>query len=327
MMKINKRFGAFLLCLLMLMMAMVGCAEVEKGEITWKPTGGDPNVPAQPTFAPEKIVTFGAYPNKEADKAIASVLNNVRVDPDTGVWLEYENETTDKEGVVTVVSARYDLQTGYYVYTETVGGAVKVDARYAKEVDKYFAVEAISWIILEEKADRYVLISQDILDAGHRFLDVYATSTWKESSLRDWLNGTDAYAKGGEAYAESWNFINRAFSASELANIKSTNVNTKDNDYGVVGGGETTDLVYLLSGEEVATYFKDSSAQSGGTEYALHKGLNAKKDQGIWWLRSPGINTFFQGVGRDGVISEGGYVSSSTDVGVRPVICVSKSAF
>ena len=32
MMKMNKRFGAFLLVILMLMMAMVGCAEIEKGE-------------------------------------------------------------------------------------------------------------------------------------------------------------------------------------------------------------------------------------------------------------------------------------------------------
>lgn len=327
MMKLNKRFGAFLLVILMLMMAMVGCSEVEKGEVTWKPNGGDPNVESQPTAAPDKIVTFGAYPNKEADAKIASVLkNNVRIDADTGVWTEYENET-EKDGVVTVVTARYDLQTGYYVYTETVDGVVKTENRYAEEKGKFFVVEAISWVILEERNDCYVLIAQDILDAGYRFLDAYTSSTWKESSVRDWLNGTDTYAKGGEDYVEQWNFIDRAFSQSELTKIKNSVVTTKDNGYGVAGGGETTDRVYLLSGEEVVAYFKDMTAQSGGTPYALHKGLNAVKNQGIWWLRSPGINTFFQGVDRNGDVSEGGYVSTSTDIGIRPVICVSKNAF
>lgn len=328
MIKMNKRFGAFLLCLLMLMVAMVGCAEVEKGEITWKPTGGDPNVESQPTPAPEKIVEFGSYPNKEAENTVASLLKNkVRIDPDTGVWTEYEEEKTDKDGIVTVVSARYDMQTGYYIYQETVDGVVKTEGRYAEEDGKYFVVEAISWIVLETKADSYVLISRDILDAGHRFLDVYTSSTWKDSSMRDWLNGTDTYAKGGEDYTKSWNFVNRAFTQNELDQIKSSNLNTKDNEqYDVVGGGETTDLVYLLSEEEVATYFKDFSAQSGGTPYALYKGLKANKDKGIWWLRSPGINTFFQGVDRNGDVSEGGFNSTSTDIGIRPVICVSKNA-
>ncbi len=327
MIKMNRRFGAFLLCLLMLMVAMVGCAEIEEGEITWKPTGGDPNVEAQPTPAPEKIVEFGSYPNKEASAAMSSLLkNNVRIDMDTGVWSEHE-ETKEENGVTTVVNAQYDMQTGYYIYQETVDGEITVSQRFAEDDGKYFEVEPISWIILEEKSDGYVLVSKDILDAGYRFLDLYGSTTWADSSLRDWLNGTDTYAKGMEGYSDKWNFISRAFTQSEIDQIKNSTVNTKDNEkYNVPGGGETTDLVYLLSGEEVATYFEAFSAQSGGTPYALHKGLNAKKSQGIWWLRSPGINTFFQGVDRNGDVSVGGYNSASTDVGIRPVIRVSKDA-
>ena len=329
-MKMNKRFGAFLLVILMLMMAMVGCADIEKGEIDWKPSGKDPAIESQPTAAPEKVVTFGAYPSAAADSAVSGILKTyVRIDPDTGVWTEYEN-TTEKEtetGMETkTIVARYDLQTGFYNYKETVNGAVTVEKQYVLENGKYFAVEPISWIILEEKADSYVLIARDILEAGIPFLETYGVSTWADSSIRDWLNGTDAYAKGGTAYSEKWNFINRAFTNAQIAMIKTSTLNTKDNEaYGIAGGGETKDQIYLLSAEEVAAYFGESlTAQCVGTPYALHKGLSATKDQGIWWLRSPGYNTSFQGVDRNGDVTS--YGSADAQVGVRPVICVSKQA-
>lgn len=327
MMKMNKRFGAFLLVILMMAMAMVGCAEIEKGETNWKPTGGDPKVESQPTAAPEQIVTFGVYPNEEANTVISNVLkNNVQMDADTGIWSEYEKETAAEDGTVTVVVARYDLQTGFYHYKETVNGQVTVEERFVLENGKFFTVQPISWIKLEEKADSFVLISKDILDSGFPFLDVYSVSNWAESSIRDWLNGTDEYAKDGNAYAEKWNFISRAFTSAEISKMKLSTLTTEDSVYGVDGGADTQDLVYLLSGNEVATYFGDNlTAQSGGTPYALHKGLCAKGNQGIWWLRSPANNTFFQGVDRNGDV--GGFESSDKDIGIRPVICVSKSAF
>ncbi len=326
MMKMNKRFGAFLLVILMLMMALVGCADIEKGEINWKPTGKEPGLESQPTAAPDKIVSFGIYPSVAADSAVSGVLNTyVRIDPDTGVWTEYE-KTTEAEGETKIVAARYDLQTGFYNYKETVNGEVTVEKTYVLENGKYFSVEPISWIILEEKADSYVLIAKDILDTGFPFLETYGVSTWADSSIRDWLNGTDAYAKGGEAYSTKWNFINRAFTNDQIAMIKTSTLVTKDNDaYGVAGGGETKDQIYLLSADEVATYFGEAlTAQCVGTPYALHKGLSAKKGQGIWWLRSPGYNTSFQGVDRNGDVTS--YSAADVTVGVRPVICVSKQA-
>lgn len=330
MMKTNKRFGAFLLVIMMLVVAITGCAEVEKGETNWKPTGGDPNVESQPTAAPELILEYGAYANTQADATIANVLRNqVVMDAATGLWTEYENETTDTEGAVHVVSARYDLQTGYFIYQETVDGQLQVSKQFVLENGMYFSVDPISWIIVEELADSYVLISKDVLDAGYPFLDDYGVSTWADSSIRDWLNGTDNYAKGGTEYAGKWNFINRAFTNAELANIQTSTLMTSDNEsYQTLGGGETTDLVYLLSSDEVAAYFSETlSAQSGATPYALHKGVSAEGNQAIWWLRSPGINTYFQGVDRNGDVSEGGYSSANTDVGIRPVIRVSKTAF
>lgn len=326
MMKLNKRFGAFLLVILMLMLALVGCANIEEGEINWTPNGKEPSIESQPTVAPEKVVTFGVYPSAQADAEIGSILKvNVRIDPDTGVWTEYE-KTTETEGAAKTIVARYDLQSGFYHYKETVNGQVTVEKQYVEEKGKFFSVEPISWIILEEKADSYVLIAKDILDTGFPFLETFGSSTWADSSVRDWLNGTDAYAKGGTMYSEKWNFINRAFTNAQIAMIKTSTLNTKDNEaYGIAGGGETKDQVYLLSAEEVAAYFGETlTAQCVGTAYALHKGLSATKDQGIWWLRSPGYNTSFQGVDRNGDVTS--YSAADVTVGVRPVICVSKQA-
>lgn len=326
MMKMNKRFGAFLLVILMLMMAIVGCSNIEEGEIDWEPNGKEPSIESQPTAAPEKIVSFGVYPGTLADSAISGILKtHVRIDSDTGVWTEYE-ETTETETETKTVAARYDLQTGFYNYKETLNGQVTVEKYYVLEDGKYFSVDPISWIVLDEKDGNYVLIAKDILDTGFPFLENYGVSTWADSSIRDWLNGTDAYAKGGTAYSEQWNFINRAFTNAEIAMLKTNTLMTKDNDaYGVAGGGETKDQVYLLSAEEVATYFGEKlTAQCVGTPYALHKGLSAQKDQGIWWLRSPGYNTSFQGVDRNGDVTS--YSAADVTVGVRPVICVSKQA-
>ncbi|MBP3392801.1 MAG: hypothetical protein J6L76_08475 [Clostridia bacterium] len=322
MMKMNKRFGAFLLVILMFVTAMIGCANIEEGEIDWKPNGKDPAIESQPTAAPEKIVTFGAYPSAAADAAVSGILKaHVRIDPDTGVWTEYEKTEDNK-----TVTANYDLQTGFFNYKEVVDGNVTVEKTYVLENGKYFSVDPISWIVLAEKDGCYVLISKDILEAGIPFLETFGTSTWADSSIRDWLNGTDSYAKGGEDYSAKWNFINRAFTNAQIAMIQTTTLNTKDNaSYGVAGGGETKDQVYLLSAEEVAAYFGETlTAQCVGTPYALHKGLSAKKDQGIWWLRSPGYNTAFQGVDRNGDVTS--YGSADVTVGVRPVICVSKQA-
>lgn len=475
MMKMNKRIGAFLLVILMLMMAVVGCADIEEGEIDWTPNGKEPSIESQPTAAPEKMVSFGSYPGAledykalgvfgddtkisdilknyvridvdtgvwteyekiyearydlqtsfynyqetlngqvtlekqyiekgsryfavsalEDDSEIVSILKEVRKDPNTGVWTEYEKTTenggktktvvvsydletgsykyketvnnketvyeyverdgtyfavdssacADDSKIVSILKevskdpntgvwaeykriaiARYDLQTGFYNYRETVNGQVTVAEQSVEEKGKYFSVDPISWIILEEKADSYVLISKDILESGFPFLENYGASTWADSTMRDWLNGTDAYAKGGTAYSEQWNFINRAFTNAQIGMIKTMTLNTKDNaDYGVAGGGETKDQVYLLSAEEVAAYFgEDMTAQCVGTPYALQKGLSATDDQGIWWLRSPGYNTAFQGVDRNGDVTS--YSSADVTVGVRPVICVSKQA-
>ena len=134
MMKMNKRFGAFLLVILMFVTAMIGCANIEEGEIDWKPNGKDPAIESQPTAAPEKIVSFGVYPNALADTAVSGILKaHVRIDPDTGVWTEYEK----------TVAVHYDLSTRLYTYTETMNGQ-STEKQYVTNDNKYFLVGALA---------------------------------------------------------------------------------------------------------------------------------------------------------------------------------------
>lgn len=326
-----KRKVAVILIALVLaasMLLLSGCNDIEKGESTWTPSHGDPKVQPKPTATEDKLVAFGAYPNTVAPNNIATAFKNIKIDEVTGLWVEEETEIKDAEGNVTGKTVcKYDIQTGYYVYEMTENGETTV-TKYAKEGNKFFLVQEIQWIILKDLGDSYLLVSRELLDAKP-MLDSYGQGTWEDSTLRDWLNGTDEYARGGEKFVERWNFFDRAFNETEQAALKSVTNTTADNDdFGTPGGNTTDDLVYVFSAEELNDAFGEVSKQAATTPYAAKRGVVAeyKTRFGSWWLRSSGINTFFQGVDRNGDLTEGGYASNDTTVGVRPVITVAKSA-
>lgn len=310
-------------------MLFCGCAEIEKGESNWTPAHGDPKVQTKPTAAAESIVAFGSYPNTAAPNSITNLFKNIKIDDVTGLWVEEETENKDADGNVTSVTvAKYDIQTGYYVEEVTKDGVTTV-TNYAKEGNKYYRVQEIQWIILKDMGDSYLLISREILDAKP-FLDEYAVVQWEGSTIRDWLNGTDDYARSGEKYIESWNFIDRAFKEDEISQIKSVSNKTAGNElFNTSGGADTEDMVYLFAADELEGYFgSELSMQAATTPYAAKRGVSAeyKTRFGSWWLRSPGLNTYFQGVDRNGDVDEGGFSAADLTVGVRPAIVVAKSA-
>ena len=186
--------------------------------------------------------------------------------------------------------------------------------------------------MLETTGTDSILISSKILDGGRKYNDLYGECTWEGSSMRDWLNGTDAYSiNNGEFYKEQLNFLNRAFSEEEISKIKTVNVSCKDNDtYKTDGGNDTEDLVYLLSVDEFAKYFTKESgfnSMAYGTDYAKGRGLATDKNSaGIWWLRDPGAKTFMLATDRAGNIAEGGYSVDDISEGIRPVIKVPTDA-
>ena len=122
-------------------------------------------------------------------------------------------------------------------------------------------IQPIDWQVLAIEDNKMLLLSKYGLEAK-RF-DV-SSNNWKNSEIRQWLNG---------------DFYNKAFSEQERKNINPSNLS----DAG------TTDNVFLLSKEEVERYFaKNKLRKCNATEYAKATGDYVSSDNGYsyWWLRS-----------------------------------------
>lgn len=166
--------------------------------------------------------------------------------------------------------------------------------------------------------------------------------------MRSWLNGYRASVnQPGTDYSRK-NFIN---SATQRSAIKTTSiVNNNNINYGIAGGKNTSDKVFLLSESEV--YNTDTAAGYGFVKdyntydearrnrcstYAYAMGTyrdyntdaeDTKYNGNIWWwLRSPGKYSYSAaGVIIDGWVVRGGdYVDGNTD-GVRPALHLNLSS-
>lgn len=301
-----------------------GCASTEKGVSNWSTEGGDPSFTKQKELDADQLVQFGVYPQKKAESAIQTAIkSNVKIDEVTGLWGECDNET---------MFAKYDIQTGYFVYAPKVDGVKQAEQYYMQNGDNLYLVEPLQWMVLETSGSDSVIISNKIIDGGRKYSDLYGECTWATSSMRNWLNGTGAYdVNNGENYKTQLNFINRAFTESEISKIKSVNLKTADNAlYKTDGGEDTTDKIYLLSKSEFETYFQKEgslfNATAYATDYAKARGVVTGKDsEAIWWLRDPGMKTYMLGVNRAGTVDDGGYKVSDTEEGIRPVLKVPTS--
>lgn len=174
--------------------------------------------------------------------------------------------------------------------------------------------ESIEWVILENDAENYLLISRYGLDA-RSFHRVGEQVTWETSSMRAWLNN---------------DFFNSAFTAEERDSIIPTNVSNKDNpEFGVDGGGDTSDQVFLLSHEEVLKYFPQKNSRIiAATKYAQARG--AREDDKIncyWWLRTPGkIVSQVECIFPSGTLYSNGSDAGNASICIRPVIKIKQDA-
>lgn len=208
---------------------------------------------------------------------------------------------------------------------------------YEQDNDITDGKEQIEWQVLyvdniNKKAllvSRYVLDSilyfEDAIDCQH--CDPNRNYTWEDSSLRSWLNN---------------DFYNSAFSAEDKTIIEDTFLPNPDNtEYGVEGGNDTTDKVFLLSVSDVTNplYGFDSEKKSqdifrrcAPTKYAKARRVaqwsghnNTKNADGEysadWWLRSPGFkSTHIYNVGGNGYIDWDWICEYS--IGVRPAMYI-----
>ena len=154
-------------------------------------------------------------------------------------------------------------------------------------------VQPLMWRILAVENGRALLITDKLIDYvkyNEKLVDV----TWETCTLRKWMNN---------------DFISKAFSSSQQAQIATvTNRNPDNPKNGTKGGNATQDRIFALSIDEAKKYFRDDNDRMAAlTEYAKKQGLyifddtiakeNGWKNSlptgektGWWWLRSPGGN-------------------------------------
>ena len=192
------------------------------------------------------------------------------------------------------------------------GDVIIENTKYHKTEKDYFKYEPIKWRVLQSENGEAFLLSDVILDKqAYNENDEYIT--WKESSLRAWLNDK---------------FMNRAFSDEEKEKINITEVVNKDNPvFGTKGGKNTSDKIFLLSLAEV-------SRKKDGKKYGLLddemkacENSDFSKKVSWWWLRSPGDDRYCAAVvNSDGwVYGDGSRVNGSDD-GVRPALHLNLSS-
>ena len=165
--------------------------------------------------------------------------------------------------------------------------------------------ETIEWVVLERNGNKALIVSKYCIE-WLPFHNTFTEVSWKNSSIRKWLNNT---------------FWNSAFTAQEKASIISTqNINPDfydDSESERNFLGTTTDKVFLLSSSEADKYFSsDSARRTEGTKYACSKGKSASW---YWWLRSAN-NIKYAGFVSEGELGYGEEVDRN--MGIRPAMWI-----
>lgn len=164
----------------------------------------------------------------------------------------------------------------------------------------------IVWYVLKRENGKVLLMSKYILDC--KIMNENSEdATWKESTLRTWLNGE---------------FLNAAFTAEDQAKIIPASL---DND--------VNDKVFLLSMEELRQLIPEEKQRCAPyTDTAKLRGASSSSDSArtvtdepacTWWLRAPGASAprayFVTENGIPSVASSSSYANTMNH-GVRPVI-------
>lgn len=168
--------------------------------------------------------------------------------------------------------------------------------------------KSVEWIVLKEENGRKLLLSKYIIDAVD-YHEAGKTGSWKECSLRKWLNTEFVY--------QVFSMDERGYLVeSERTETQNSFYNTKDSDV-------CRDKVFLLSVEEVKSLLDTCQTVAPVTPYALEKGVFAN-DYGLWWIRTPGDKYGMQAyINTVGKTAYDGCYQQRREVGLRPAIWVS----
>jgi len=139
------------------------------------------------------------------------------------------------------------------------------------------------WRVLDVSGGNALMLTEHVIE--QRAYDQEAKSvTWEQCSLRKYLNNE---------------FFSDAFGPAEQGRILPTHLENEDNQwFGITGGNDTTDRIFLLSLAEVVSFFGDSGQlrdRNPKSKYFINDQYRmariAKLDGATswWWLRSPGL--------------------------------------
>ena len=151
--------------------------------------------------------------------------------------------------------------------------------------------EDIKWTVLAIENGKALIISDLCIDA-RIYNEGKESVTWETSDMRAWLNG---------------DFYEAAFDEDEKRYLLLSDVEAQNSSaHGVDGGADTQDNLFLLSFDEVETYFENDEARiakasatavaNGGqcfdsrtkSEAAAAPELANDYMALTWWLRTPG---------------------------------------
>ncbi len=156
-----------------------------------------------------------------------------------------------------------------------------------------FEGKPIRWRVLDARGRMRMLFAEEPV-ARRPYHATPTDTSWRECSLRQWLNGP---------------FLEEAFTPAERAKITAVRVeNPRNPMYYTNAGLNTMDRAYVLSVPEAEKYFPDQQDRALGD---------------WWWLRTPGSNLFSAvAVYDDGSLYEFGIHVHYENGGVRPVVWV-----
>ena len=153
--------------------------------------------------------------------------------------------------------------------------------------------EALRWKVADERGKMRLLISEKVI-AKQPYNDVLTDTSWKECSLRAWLNDS---------------FLKEAFSPKEQKTLMSSLVrNLRNPRYYSSGGFDSLDKLFILKSEELEKYLPTAED---------------RRMDGWWWLRLPGSNLFSAvAVYADGTVYDPCIHVNYEEGGVRPAMWV-----
>lgn len=218
------------------------------------------------------------------------------------------NFTTEPRGDQDITQGNTDIHTNLRTASKLKPGDTFLFGHYEQDNNLNNGKEPIQWRVLAIKDGKTLLVSERNLDKQPYHVEMTAV-TWETCTLRAWLNN---------------DFLMGAFTAEERKAILTTSVKNEDNPYyGIDGGRDTNDRVFLLSIGEAMEYFQsDADYVTKNTAYADKEGITAKHGAGMWWLRSIGAYPDYAAI----VAFDGSMLRGGADVpsiwAVRPALYV-----